>query len=142
MITGANFTSDVPTIPGGTLIGSGPWTLASNQVITAGDIDMYLIVVHTSIDLQNAGPGDNVYTECGSSNPSNPQPNEGLFNESRLDLNNDGTPDQRDSVCADLPYVIHNKTVASITDLGNHQFQVVYYIDVQNIGGATGQYDA
>lgn len=141
VITGANFTSDVPTIPGGTLIGSGPWTLASNQVITAGDIDMYLIVVHTSIDLQNAGPGDNVYTECGSSNPSNPQPNEGLFNESRLDLNNDGTPDQRDSVCADLPYVIHNKTVASITDLGNHQFQVVYYIDVQNIGGATGQYD-
>ncbi|MBK8735866.1 MAG: hypothetical protein IPL98_08195 [Saprospiraceae bacterium] len=39
---------------------------------------------------------------CGSTVPGRPSSGEGLFNRTTLDVNNDGTPDQRDTVCADI----------------------------------------
>ena len=41
--------------------------------------------------------GDNVYTPC-----TTPQAGEGLFNQTELDLNNDGIADEVDTACGDL----------------------------------------
>ena len=37
-----------------------------------------------------------------------------MYNLSKLDTNNDGTPEETYEACGDLPYVTHDKTLASI----------------------------
>jgi hypothetical protein len=141
-ITAANYTSNAPGNPGNPgplgLAGSGPWTLATNQLIVAGTSQTYVITVNVSINLEDL-VGDNRYDRCGKSFQK-PIKGEGLFNESRLDINRDGIPDQRDTACADLPYLIHSKRLVGVTNTGLNSYEVEYKITVENLGAVTTQY--
>ena len=141
-ILAARYTSDAPSYFGPiALAGIGPWTLSSGVNLAAGGTHTYNLAVDVKIDLIDGTSGDDVYFACGRSSSTHYTAGEGLFNESRLDLNNDGLADMRDTVCADLPFVIHDKTIISVTPTGVNTYDVVYGIDVRNIGGATGKYD-
>ena len=140
-LNSASFTSNAPGNPGSALVGTGPWNLANDQAINAGSTHTYVLTVKVTLDLNAGSGGDNVYTKCGNSTPGNPNAGEGLYNESRLDINNDGIADELREVCADVPYVTTNKSIASINSLGGNMYNVTYSITVQNQGGTTGQYD-
>ncbi len=137
----ASYTSNAPGNPGSTLVGTGPWTLANDQAINAGSTHTYVLTVKVTLDLTAGSGGDNIYTKCGNSTPGNPTSGEGLYNESRLDINNDGVADELREVCGDVPYVTTNKSISSINSLGGNMYNVSYSITVQNLGGTTGQYD-
>ena len=88
------------------LSGSGPWVLANNQTISASSSQIYTLTVNVQVDLVDPlSAGDEIYRACGSTVPGRPSSGEGLFNRTTLDVNNDGTPDQRDTVCADISTV-------------------------------------
>jgi hypothetical protein len=140
-INNASFTSNVAGNPGSVLNGVGPWTLVNNQIITAGTIHTYQLVVKVTLDLSAGSSGDNIYKKCGAGTPGNPKPGEGLYNESRIDTNNDGIPEEKSHACGDLPYIVNRKSLVSATPLGGNMFQLNYQIDVYNQGGALGKYD-
>ncbi|MGB5026756.1 MAG: hypothetical protein WBO44_15485, partial [Saprospiraceae bacterium] len=140
-LNSASYTSNAPGNPGSTLVGTGPWTLANDQAINAGSTHTYVLTVKVTLDLTAGSGGDNIYTKCGSSTPGNPNAGEGVYNESRLDINNDGIADELREVCGDVPYVTTNKSISSINSLGGNMYNVSYSITVQNLGGTTGQYD-
>ena len=61
--------------------------------------------------------GDNIYTVCGttakyarSDRLTLPYREVWLYNSTSLDTNNDGNPDGEDEICADLPFITHDKT--------------------------------
>ena len=145
----ASYTSDAPGNAGNPgpqgLFGQGPWTLATGQDIAAGPNTehVYTITVPVKMDLEDAASaGDEVYTECGNANGQNdPIAGEGLFNQSELDVDNDGIADEFDDVCGDLPYIVHEKTSTTPSQIGPNAFEVVYTIKVTNLGGADGEYD-
>ncbi|MCC6816212.1 MAG: hypothetical protein IT267_07370, partial [Saprospiraceae bacterium] len=140
-ILSASYTSNAPGNTGPVnLVGSGIWTLANNQTINANTTHTYTLGVNVSIDLIDGISGDDKYFECGKALVQNPSSGEGLFNESRLDIHSNGSIDEKDTACADLPFIIHDKTFSSVTATGINTYDVVYGITVKNIGGATGQY--
>ncbi|KAA3640607.1 MAG: DUF11 domain-containing protein, partial [Bacteroidetes bacterium] len=100
-INSANYTSDAPGNSGGSLNGNGPWELADDQSIGSGDVHTYTLTVNVSLNLTD-GQSDDQYAPCGSTTGT-PQAGEGLFNESFLDLNNDGNPEEIKWDCGDLP---------------------------------------
>jgi uncharacterized repeat protein (TIGR01451 family) len=138
-LNSADFVSTVPS--GGPLAGDGPWTLADDVSLAAGASHVYTLTVNATLDLTTGSGGDNVYTACEAATPGNPEAGEGGFNESRLDTNNDGTPDEIDEACGDVPNITHDKTFVSVTEQPDGTWNLVYRIDVLNNGGATGQYD-
>lgn len=146
---GATYSTNAPGNAGNPgpqgLLGQGPWTLASSQAIAVGPNTehIYTITIPVSMDLETVGSqGDEVYTSCGEQNGQNdPVSGEGLYNQSELDVNNDGLADEFDEVCGDLPYVVHEKTSVAPTQTGPNAYQVVYTIEVTNLGGAVGEYD-
>ncbi len=120
-------------------------SLATNQELAAGTTDTYTATFNVTLDLDAASTdgGDNSYTACGNANgAADPTTGEGLYNQSTLDTNGDGTPEQTDEVCGDLPYIIHNKQGPSVGDRrSDGTYDIVYIIEVENIGGAEGMYD-
>jgi len=141
-INNASFTSNAPGNAGGPLAGSGPWNLANDQNINAGSTHTYVLTVKVTIDLRATSGGDNIYTACGQlATPGDPSPGEGLYNQSTMDSNNDGIPEEYDETCSDLPYVVSSKTITSIIPLGGGMHTINYQLKVQNLGGAIGQYD-
>jgi hypothetical protein len=72
--------------------------------------------VNATLNLTAGSGGDNVYTACETATPGNPEAGEGGFNESRLDTNNDGTPDEIDEACGDVPNIVHDKEFVSATE--------------------------
>lgn len=141
IINSASFISDAAGNPGNALIGNGPWILADDQLIAANSSQIYTITINVTIDLTVGSGGDDVYTACGSTIPGTPSPGEGLYNASFLDFDNDGISDDTYFVCSDLPYVVHNKTIANIIPLGSNMYLVNYNIVVNNLGGTASQYD-
>jgi len=139
IINSASFTSTIPT--GGPLAGSGPWMLADDQAITSLASHVYLLRVNATFDLSDGSSGDNDYVACETGTPGNPQGGEGLFNEARLDLNNDGVPDEVSEDCGDLPEITHIKQPVSTTQQPDLSWNVVYRITVSNNGGLPGFYD-
>ncbi|KAA3623789.1 MAG: hypothetical protein DWQ02_24045 [Bacteroidetes bacterium] len=135
----ASFTSNAPGNPGNALAGGGPWQLADDQSIIAGDVQTYILTVNVTLDLRD-GVGNDIYTAC-SETTGTPIPGEGLYNLSQLDRNNDGIPDEEDDACGDLPFVIHSKSLGTISQEANGTYNVSYIITVSNIGGAAGSYD-
>ena len=155
--------SDIPAFEDDIVINSGSFTstngltgslstangatnvLADDEVIAAATIDTFTVVFNVTLDLDPASTdgGDNTYSECGATNGAgSPLANEGLFNTSTLDLDNDGTPEETSEVCGDLPYIVHEKTGPTIsTQNADLSYDVVYTIEVTNEGGATGPYD-
>ena len=146
MITGATYTSTAvanPANPGPTtLMGTGPWVLGDDMTIAAGVADVYCIIISVEMDLNSTStPGDGSYSACGSGALNDPMAGEGLYNESSLDLNNDGTPEEVDEACGDLPYIYHEKEVSSFMANADGNHVVVYEICVYNTGGAPGDYN-
>jgi hypothetical protein len=143
-ILGARYNTDAPSHPANpgsiNLAGTGPWNLSSGQNINPGAVHTYTIQVDVSINLED-GKGDNRYDQCGRAQFSYPVSNEGLFNESQLDISSDGTVDQKDTACADVPYIVHEKFTQNVIDRGNGDYGVIYKIDVKNLGGASGRYN-
>ena len=125
--------------------GSTQYVLGQNdQPIAAGKTDTYIIKLSTCLDLENsASPGNEVYdASCGTANGgSDSSTGEGLHNEVFLDTNNDGTTDQMAEACDDIPYLILDKELVSVTPSSTYDYDLIYRIVVQNIGGADGLYD-
>ncbi len=121
----------------------GTINLAINTPLGPGLTDMFTITYNVTIDLEpgSTDGGDNIYTAC--SNPGNEpgsNPGEGLYNKADLDRGGDGTNDIEDDACGDLPYVIMDKEFISAVEQPDGSFNVTYEIEVENIGGATGDY--
>jgi hypothetical protein len=141
-ILGADFTSNAPGIPGGSLTGPGPWTLATNEDIAAGATHTFTLTVSVQMDLTDPNtPGDGYYDECEKGIPGDPQSGEGLYNKSSLDVNLDGEFDEFSIVCDDLPSITHQKTLVNIVQRGPRTWEVSYDIIVENQGGIQGTYD-
>lgn len=81
---------------------------------------LYVISFNVKIDLSATSGGNNTYYSCGRSLVNRPSAGEALFNESLLDLNDDGFYEERDTACGDLPYIEHTKTLSKLvqTDQG------------------------
>ncbi|HMR90465.1 MAG TPA: hypothetical protein PKD51_20025, partial [Saprospiraceae bacterium] len=143
VINSAFYLTDATGNPGGNLpIASAFYNLANDQSIAVGKLDTYTITTNVCIDLETPGsPGNEVYTACGTATPGNPTDGEGLYNQARLDVNNDGVADRDAEACDDVPYFTLVKTIASVTPAANGTFDVVYQIEVRNIGGKVGNYD-
>ncbi len=127
----------------GALTGTGPWTLASNESIAAGGQHVYTLTVNVDLDLyEGSGGGDDTYVGCGLGDPGTPpSAGQGLYNASALDLNDDGDPEEEDDACDDLPFITHDKSIGDVTQVGVHTYDVVYFVEVFNTGGAPGDYD-
>ncbi|MEP7196465.1 MAG: SdrD B-like domain-containing protein [Saprospiraceae bacterium] len=141
VIGSASYTSDVVGNPGSALVGLGPWTLANDQSILVGATHNYTLMVKVTLDLSPGSSGDNIYSSCGSINPTTGNPKAGLFNKIRVDINNDGIAEDSSQTCADLPYIVNSKIINSISSLGSNSYNVVYKIVVTNLGAGSGQYD-
>jgi uncharacterized repeat protein (TIGR01451 family) len=144
--TCARYTSDAAGNPANptevALATSGLWNLADDQMIAANAIHTYCLIVCVEMDLNSlTTPGDGNYDACGSNSLNDPQRGEGLYNESYLDLDNDGVDDEEDEACGDLPYVYHEKEVVSFVPMPNGNNMVTYEICVYNTGGADGEFD-
>ncbi|MCB9345884.1 MAG: hypothetical protein H6573_00035, partial [Lewinellaceae bacterium] len=130
---------------GSSLAGAGPWDLATNQIIGAGGVHTYTLVVNVTLDLSDGGAdgGDETYTACEDGTPGDPTPGEGLYNMTTLDTNNDGDPEEEDEVCGDLPYITHRKDMVMVSPQPNADgtYTVMYTVEVLNLGGAAGTYD-
>ncbi|NOT37245.1 MAG: DUF11 domain-containing protein [Saprospiraceae bacterium] len=124
-----------------TFVGNpGTITLINNTYLDPGFTDVFSITFQVEIDLSTTSSGNNIYTSCGNGTTNPPQSEQGLFNQSLLDVNIDGAADYRDTVCADLPYIIHEKTLGTVVPTGPNLYDVTYQIRVKNIGGARGYY--
>ena len=109
-VLNAQYSSTAPGHPANpgplALVGAGPWNLANDQNIPAGASHDYIITVNVNIDLVDVPTaGDETYHHCGSTIPGTPSAGEGLFNQSLLDVNNDGIADQKDTVCTDVEII-------------------------------------
>jgi hypothetical protein len=144
-INTASFTSTNPPNLSGPLstTNGATNTLAGDVIIAAGGVHTYTLSFNVTLNLAPASPGNNVYTACGSGTPGNPAPGEGLYNMTALDLNDDGTPEETDEVCGDLPYITHRKDAVTVSNVPNADgtYTVVYTVVVQNLGGESGTYD-
>ena len=62
-----------------------------------------------------------------------------LFNESFLDINGDGMPEEIDTACADIPIITHVKSLGGDPLLGpDGNYKVTYEVTVTNEGAADG----
>ncbi len=140
IINTATYTSNVGL--SGTLSSTvTPWSLASDEAIDANETDVYTVTVNVTLDLNDGDNGDDSYDPCGGSGGSGPTANQGLFNEALLDVNDDGTADVQDTVCSDLPFLVMEKSLVSLTQVSGNIYSLVYQINVENQGGADGMYD-
>lgn len=142
-ITGVSYTSTASGIVINSLDPTNTsFTLADDQSIVAGRDDTYILTVSVCLDLEDGIAGDDIYNAaCGVGTGGTPTSDQGLFNQAAIDTNNDGVSDDSDSDCADVPFLVIRKSVQNSTELPDGSFDVVYLIEVENIGGATGTYD-
>ena len=133
--------------PLGTPANETEFQLASDSLLAAGTMFTYTICVYVEIEegintgSTNPTPGE--YDPCtGTDDPGSDQTAfNGLFNESALDIDGDGMPEQVDTACADLPTFSHEKSLAGDPVLqpdGN--YKVTYEVSVTNTGAVDGLY--
>ncbi|MBK8241918.1 MAG: hypothetical protein IPK88_00715 [Saprospiraceae bacterium] len=140
-ITNASYQSNVGL--NGILSNAVPlngWIIASNRTIMAGKKDTFVLSIDVELDLETQSLGNNTYRPCGFVNPSISRSGEGLFNVGFIDLNNDFRSERRDTVCSDLPYLTHEKTLLSQNYLIDDRVETNYLIRVINKGGLPGTY--
>ncbi|WP_026232355.1 SdrD B-like domain-containing protein, partial [Neolewinella persica] len=116
----------------------GATTLTTNNMIAADATETFTLVYNVTLDtrLTSTDGGDNIYTECGTGGPNgNGLPGEGLYNLAELDVNSDGSVDDSDDACGDLPLfdLALDKNVVSV---GPYQqgSTVTYIVTVTNEG--------
>ncbi|MEM6395961.1 MAG: SdrD B-like domain-containing protein [Bacteroidota bacterium] len=124
-----------------------------DQLIEAGATHEYILNYNVTLDLSpgSLDGGDNIYTACGVTPPNNTlgpttddaaMTGQGLYNQSGLDLDNDGDFDEMDEICIDLPFITHRKDAVTVSDFPNDdgQYVVTYTIVVDNLGQEEGDY--
>ncbi|MEL6656096.1 MAG: SdrD B-like domain-containing protein [Bacteroidota bacterium] len=123
----------------------GANTLATDEAIAAGATHTYNLSFNVTLDLSgdandNDG-GDNQYTACEEpGNGPGSNPGEGLYNLAELDSDGDGDTDIEDDACGDLPNLLLNKDLGTVTANGDGTYTVTYTVTVSNNGGADGSY--
>ncbi len=135
-IINVSFVSNAPSNSGATFSPSMEYNLASNQAIDAMTKHSYTISYEVCLDLSSASSGDNVYNNSCDDNTGG-----GLANQASLDQNLDGIIDQTDNACVDVPYLTITKTLSSSTIQADGSYNLVYAIQVRNIGGIVDSYD-
>ncbi|PHI17998.1 hypothetical protein CEQ90_20235, partial [Lewinellaceae bacterium SD302] len=125
---------------------TGPTTLAMNYQIPADETDVYELTFNVTLNLSgdanDTDGGDNEYTSCEEGGDDlDPSTLKALLNRADLDTDGDGEADLSDTACPDLPAYELDKEFVSATQLPDGTFEVVYTIEVSNVGGAAGQYD-
>ena len=140
-VLSAQYTSTAPGNPANPgpigLTLSGPWNLANDQNILKQTTHTYQVKLQVKIDLvATASVGDEIYTPCGTNNPNVPQSGEGLFNRTTLDVNDDGIPDQRDTVCADIKIIDLALRKVILNPAGSYKYgdNITFRITVFNQG--------
>ncbi len=130
----SSFTSDIG-LNGLLPLDDSIWKLATDQLIDAGDTHTFYIIVSSSIDLTDSSEGDNVYSNCDSS-----EEYRALKNEATIDTNGDGIPNDTDDACIDLPYLVMSKTLSSVEIQADGSYELIYQIIVENEGGLSDSY--
>ncbi len=118
------------------------WNLASNRPLIGYQQHNYVVTVCVLMDLKDPNtPGDGLYTLCDDDEDGDLETGEGLYNETFLDANSDGNIDMRDTVCADIPYITHEKDFVGYVENDDCTYDATFKITVANIGGEPGKYD-
>lgn len=78
--------------------------LVNNRLIGGFSVDSIYLTLKLKITLGNTSSGNQEYISCQKDSTDSFLAGQGLFNESRLDINQDGISDQMDTVCTDFEY--------------------------------------
>ena len=117
------------------------WILATNANLASGSTDTYTVTVDVELGLTSTSSGDQEYSSCGGGSGADPAAGQGLFNQATLQELNGPFDEIMDTACVDLPYLLLDKMHLSSTQTTANCYDVVYQINVSNIGGAMGSYD-
>jgi len=138
IIQAAFYTTNIPGKGGSALLGTGPWSLVSNQLIGPGAMHIVYLTVNVRMRLDPGSPGDQNYSACNESLPTSGQ---GLFNRALLDVDGDNLFDLADTSCTDIPFLEIKKTLQHIQQTSVRNYQLEYLVVVSNRGGASGTYN-
>jgi uncharacterized repeat protein (TIGR01451 family) len=122
----------------------GATTLTTNNQIAADGTETYTLVYNVTLDLTPASTdgGDNQFTECGQGGPNGiGTPGEGLYNLVQLDVNSDGSIDDDDDACGNLPELEVVKNFEGIVLNADGTYTATYTVTVNNIGQVATIYD-
>ncbi|MBK9109848.1 MAG: DUF11 domain-containing protein [Saprospiraceae bacterium] len=92
----SNNLSNTPGIQG--------WALAIDRSLAEFSSDSFYIDVHLILDYSAGSTGDNYYQACKKNEQGAFLAGFGIFNESLLDINQDGLSDEKDTVCTDFDF--------------------------------------
>ena len=122
------------------LTGDGPYTLASNVLITAGATHSYTMRLDAVLSAQVL-TGSTTVSRC-SAEPAGPLAGEGLFNEAVVTFGDSNRSITNDA-CGDVPpFLVIVKDFVSVTEAdSNGVFIVTYDVTVSNPGGSGTTYD-
>lgn len=84
--------------------GQGGWVLANNRILPAFSVDSFLVSMNALLDYSAGGSGDNYYQPCRKDANGAYLAGYGVFNETSLDINQDGLSDQKDTVCTEFEF--------------------------------------
>ncbi len=84
--------------------GTSGWLLAQGKILAPFSRDSFMVKLNVFLDYEKGSTGDNLYQACRKNEKGEYLAGFGLFNESTLDINADGIPDQRDTVCKDYAF--------------------------------------
>ncbi|MBP8726125.1 MAG: hypothetical protein KBH75_08975 [Saprospiraceae bacterium] len=138
VIQAAFYTTNILGKGGSALLGTGPWTLVSNQLIGPGFMHVVYLTVNVRMRLDSGSPGDQHYSACSESLPTSGQ---GLFNRALLDIDGDNSYDLADTSCTDIPFLEIEKSLRRIQQTSVRNYQIEYLVTVSNRGGANGTYN-
>lgn len=65
-INSAFYSTNIKSKGGAALIGEGPWTILTNQLIQADSTHYINLTFNIKFDLSQSTPGDQNYTKCGT----------------------------------------------------------------------------
>ncbi len=143
-ISAVSYSTDAPGhVQQNLVLGNVPYQMAEDQIIVSAAVHTYTISFDICLDLEDAS-GNDTYepSDCGSTTSNEgSSPLQGLHNEAYLDTNNDGTYEEEDDACEDIPYLTLDKSHVTTTETSLNCYDVVYRVTVENIGGTPGEYD-
>ncbi|MBK7811246.1 MAG: T9SS type A sorting domain-containing protein [Saprospiraceae bacterium] len=140
-VNSAFYSTTIPGKGGAALIGSGPWTIVSNQLIQAGTTHVVNVIFNLKVDLNLNSPSDHIYTKCQSLLSNRSSRGEGLFNRALLDLGADGSIDLIDTSCTDIAHIVLDKVFLGSQQISTKNHRLDYRIIVRNLGGEAGNYN-
>ncbi len=123
-----------------TLVGAGPYTLATDASIAAGATHVYTLTLNAQLSTSVLSGSVSV-SLCGERSGT-PNAGEGLFNLATLAVGTNNTV-ITDDACGDIPpLLVPFKTFVSASEPDlNGDFSATYTITMVNVGGSSTTYD-